>query len=60
VPRPYSDDHPRAGLLKLRGLTTAFPELPRGSCTDPSSPIELFEHGKATAPLVTWLDWNLR
>jgi len=55
VPRGFAPDHPRAELLKLRGLTGSFPEIPRGLLLKPGLADWLVEHGKAMAPLVTWL-----
>ena len=60
VPKPYADDHPRAELLKMRGLTGGFPEIPRGLLHDGSFADWLVEHGKKTAPLVTWLATNVK
>jgi uncharacterized protein (TIGR02453 family) len=55
VPKPYAEDHPRAEFLKMRGLTGGFPAIPRGLLHDAGLADWLVEHGKATAPLVTWL-----
>ena len=55
VPRGFAPDHPRAELLKVRGLTGGFPEIPRGLLLQPALADWLVEHGKAMAPLVTWL-----
>ena len=30
VPKGFAPDHPRAELLKMRGLTAGFPALPKG------------------------------
>ena len=56
VPKPYAADHPRAELLKQKGLTGGFPAMPRGLLHQPGLVAWLVKHGKATAPLVTWLD----
>jgi uncharacterized protein (TIGR02453 family) len=56
VPKPYAAEHPRAALLKQKGLTGAFPEMPRGLLHKPGLVDWLVTHGKAMAPLVTWLD----
>jgi len=55
VPKPYAADHPRAEFLKMRGLTGGFPEMPKGLLHQPKLVDWLVTHGKATAPLVTWL-----
>ncbi len=60
VPKPYADDHPRAEFLKMRGLTGGFPEIPRGLLHDAGFADWLVEHGKKTAPLVTWLATNVK
>lgn len=60
VPKPYADDHPRAEFLKMKGLTGGFPEMPRGMLHESRLVGWLAEHGKAMAPLVTWLDRHVR
>jgi uncharacterized protein (TIGR02453 family) len=55
VPRGFPPDHPRAEFLKMRGLTGGFPEIPKGLLLRPGLADWLVEHGKALAPLVTWL-----
>lgn len=55
VPKPYSDQHPRADLLKLRGLTASPREIPRGMLHQAKLASWLSVHGKALAPLVKWL-----
>ena len=55
VPKGFAEDHPRAELLKMKGLTSGFPDIPRGLLTKPGLVGFLVEHGKATAPLVKWL-----
>jgi uncharacterized protein (TIGR02453 family) len=60
VPKPYADDHPRAELLKMRGLTGGFPAMPKGMLHDAKLADWLVEHGRATAPLVVWLAQNVK
>jgi uncharacterized protein (TIGR02453 family) len=60
VPKGFSPDHPRAELLKMKGLTGGFPSIPRGLLHKPGLSDWLVEHGKATAPLVTWLHQRVR
>ncbi|HEU4733655.1 MAG TPA: TIGR02453 family protein [Kofleriaceae bacterium] len=55
IPRGFAPDHPRADLLKRKGLTCAFPEIPAGLVHEPAWADWLFRHAKATAPLVIWL-----
>lgn len=55
VPRGFAEDHPRAALLKQKGLTAMFPAIPRGLIHKPAFADWLAEHAIATAPLVTWL-----
>ena len=55
MPRGFAPDHPRAELLKKRGLSCAFPEIPAGLIHEPAWADWLFRHCRATAPLVIWL-----
>jgi uncharacterized protein (TIGR02453 family) len=59
VPKGFREDHPRAALLKMRGLTCVFPEIPRGLLHQPGLADWLVHHGRATAPLVIWLQRNV-
>ena len=59
IPRPYTEDHPRAALLKQKGLTTSFPEIPRGLLHKPAFAKWLIDHAKAVAPLTKWLDEHI-
>ena len=56
VPKPYAADHPRAELLKMKGLTAGFPPMPKGMLHKPTLAAWLATHAKAMAPLVRWLD----
>ncbi|HKE15666.1 MAG TPA: TIGR02453 family protein [Kofleriaceae bacterium] len=60
VPRPYAADHPRADLLRMKGLVIGFPAIPRGLIHRPELVGWLVGHAKAAAPLATWLYRNLR
>jgi uncharacterized protein (TIGR02453 family) len=60
VPRPYPADHPRADLLKMKGLVVGFPRMPRGLIHRPEFLAWLVSHAKTAAPLATWLYRNLR
>lgn len=55
VPKGYDPDHPRAELLKLKGLTAGPGAIPRGLLHKPGLADWLIEHGVALAPLVRWL-----
>jgi len=55
VPKGFAPDHPRAELLKMRGLTAGFPEIPKGLLHSPKLADWLVGHARATAPMVTWL-----
>jgi len=55
VPKGYDADHPRAELLKRKGLTASFPALPKGILATPELVRWLATASKATAPLVEWL-----
>jgi uncharacterized protein (TIGR02453 family) len=55
VPKPYAADHPRGDLLRMRGLTAAFPTIPKGLVHKPAFASWLADHVKATAPLVRWI-----
>lgn len=52
VPVGFAADHPRAELLKLKGLTAGPPEIPVGLLHEPGLAAWLARHGKALAPLV--------
>jgi len=60
VPKGFAPDHPRADLLRMRGLTAAFPAIPKGMLHTPKLAAWISDHARATAPLVTWLYKNLR
>lgn len=55
VPKGFPPDHPRAELLKVKGLTVGFPPLPKGILTTKKLPKWLAEGCKTAAPLVEWL-----
>ncbi len=59
VPKGFAPDHPRADLLKQRGLTAMFPDMPRGLLHDAKLTGWLVKHGKTAAPLVLWLHRNV-
>jgi uncharacterized protein (TIGR02453 family) len=55
APRGVDPDHPRADLLKRKGLIVTFPEPPRALLVQPGLVDWLVRHTKRTAPLVDWL-----
>jgi uncharacterized protein (TIGR02453 family) len=55
VPKGYDADHPRAEMLKRKGLTVAFPAIPKGLLGSPKLVKWLTDGCKTTAPLVEWL-----
>lgn len=59
VPRPYPADHPRAELLKMKGLTAAFPQMPRGLLHKPALVDWIVKHARAVAPMTKWLARNV-
>lgn len=48
-------DHPRADLLKRKGLIVGFPPIPRALLTSPKLVKWLADGCKKTARLVEWL-----
>jgi uncharacterized protein (TIGR02453 family) len=59
VPKGFAPDHPRAELLKYKGLICRFPEIPADLLHRPELARWLLRHAKATAPLVIWLRRHL-
>lgn len=55
IPRGYDPAHPRADLLRRKGLIAMFPELDRALLTSPKLVDWLTAHAKKTVPLVEWL-----
>jgi uncharacterized protein (DUF2461 family) len=55
VPKGFAPDHPRAELLRYKGLICGFPPVPAGLLHKPELARWLLRHAKATAPLVIWL-----
>ena len=55
VPKGFAADHPRAELLRMRGLTAGFPEMPAGLLHRRELVEWLVAHMRTTAPLVKWL-----
>jgi len=55
VPRGLAPDHPRADLLKRRGLIVTFPAPPRELLVSRTLVDWLVTHTKRVVPLVEWL-----
>ncbi len=55
APRGVDPDHPRAGLLRLKGLTVSPPEVPRRLLIRPALAGWLVAQARAAAPVVRWL-----
>jgi uncharacterized protein (TIGR02453 family) len=55
VPKGFDPDHPRAELLRMKGLTAGPGALPKGILHKPAFAGWLADHGKRLAPLVVWL-----
>jgi uncharacterized protein (TIGR02453 family) len=59
VPKGFAPDHPRADLLRYKGLICKFPAIPAGLLHQPELARWLLDHAKAAAPLVVWLRRHL-
>jgi uncharacterized protein (TIGR02453 family) len=55
VPKGFAVDHPRAELLKQRGLIAMFPAMPRGLLHEPNLVDWMVKHSKSVVPMVGWL-----
>jgi len=55
VPKGYDPDHPRADVLKRKGLVVAFPKMPPGLLATPKLAKWLADKCTTAAPLVEWL-----
>ena len=55
TPRGVDPAHPRADLLRRKGLTVTFPALPATLLVDRALVAWLVRHVKRAAPLVEWL-----
>jgi uncharacterized protein (TIGR02453 family) len=55
VPKGFDPDHPRADLLKRKGLVVTFPEIPKGALTSAKLTSLLVAACKASVPFVEWL-----
>ncbi|HEY4016697.1 MAG TPA: DUF2461 domain-containing protein [Polyangiaceae bacterium] len=55
IPKGFDPDHPRAEVLKRKGLVVSFPALPRALLPTPKLTKWLARECKTAAPLVEWL-----
>jgi uncharacterized protein (TIGR02453 family) len=55
VPRGIDPAHPRADLLRQKGLIVTFPELPPSLLVERGLVTWLVKHAKRVAPVVEWL-----
>lgn len=55
VPRGFDPDHPRADLLRRKGLFVGFPDLDRTLLTSPKLVDWIVAHARKPVPLVEWL-----
>lgn len=55
IPKGYLAEHPRADLLRYKGLHVSSPQLDREIMLAPQCVDVLFEHCQAMAPLQQWL-----
>jgi hypothetical protein len=47
-------------MLRMKGLTVGFPEIPKGMLHQPKLADWLIKHGRVSAPIVTWIRDHLR
>jgi uncharacterized protein (TIGR02453 family) len=55
VPRGIDPEHPRADLLKRKGLIVSYPDLPRALLVSPKLIDWLVTHTRRAVPVVEWL-----
>ncbi len=55
VPKGFEAEHPRAELLKYKGLIAGFPKFPKGVLASPKLVDWLVKGSKDVAPLVEWI-----
>jgi uncharacterized protein (TIGR02453 family) len=60
VPQGYDPVHPRADLLRMKGLVAGFPSIPRGLIHKPAFLTWVVRHAKTVAPLSIWVAKYLR
>ncbi|MFI5270164.1 MAG: DUF2461 domain-containing protein [Chloroflexota bacterium] len=60
VPAPYAQDHPRAELLKLKGLAVSLEDLPEDQMSSPKLLDWLSDRLHQAAPVALWMDKHLK
>ncbi len=60
VPAPYPQDHPRAELLKLKGLAVSIADLPEELMPSPALAEWISEKLHKAAPVAAWLEKHLK
>ena len=55
MPKGFDPEHPRAELLKRKGLIVTFPKVPAGMLARRELLTWLTKSSKEVAPLVQWL-----
>lgn len=55
VPKGYASDHPRAEMLKNKGLVVTFPSVPKGLAAASGLTKWVSDACRASASLVEWL-----
>ncbi len=55
VPKPWDAAHPRADLLRHKGLILGFPAIPRGLIHKPALVGWIVKQARVAAPVVSWL-----
>ena len=56
VPSPWTAEHPRAELLKHKGIAVGFPTLPPALIGDAKFVDWIVSNAKRAAPIVAWVD----
>src|SRR5438128_2027483 len=59
VPPPYAADHPRARLLKMKGVGIMFPKVPAAVRSGPKLAKWIVQQSALAAPVITWLEGRL-
>lgn len=60
VPRGFDPEHPRADLLRHKGLHVTFPAIPKSLLTSRKLVGHLVKQARLVAPLVRWLAFATR
>jgi uncharacterized protein (TIGR02453 family) len=60
VPPGFPPDHPRADLLKRKGIGVSFPKIPKGVRFSPKLSGWFAARSAEVAPLITWMEAEIR